>query len=166
MLNQALTTMLAKVVLFAGISLSPVQTACLANNVYHEARGESVMGQAAVAYVTINRAQLTGKSLCATVRADKQFSWVNRGYRVDAESPAYAQAVEIAALAQVNFINNPIGAATHYHSGPRPRWAAEARYIGRIDNHHFYEDVDGRYQRVSENSIGTGADAGGVGNHG
>ena len=48
---------------------------CLSLNVYHEARGEPIQGQLAVAYVTMNRL-VSGRypdSICNVVWQDRQF---------------------------------------------------------------------------------------------
>ena len=51
---------------------------CLARNIYHEARGESLQGQIAVAAVTVNRVLTKGypSSICQVVYQPYQFSWV------------------------------------------------------------------------------------------
>jgi cell wall hydrolase len=68
-----------------------LEKTCLALNVYHEARGESLLGQEAVAYVTIARAreniaEFGGPSICSVVfhrnvREDgkliAEFSWTS-----------------------------------------------------------------------------------------
>jgi N-acetylmuramoyl-L-alanine amidase len=56
---------------------------CLALNVYHEARGETVEGQVAVAMVTMNRAGWDTRNVCPTVYKPRQFSWTHR----DAQPP-------------------------------------------------------------------------------
>lgn len=38
-----------------GIEIDPEQALCLATNVYHEAKGETLAGKSAVAHVTLNR---------------------------------------------------------------------------------------------------------------
>lgn len=50
---------------------------CLAENVYHEARGESVEGQLAVALVTLGRTLFPEypKDVCGVVYQKNQFSW-------------------------------------------------------------------------------------------
>ena len=37
-----------------GVKIDPEQALCLATNVYHEAKGESLAGKSAVAHVTLN----------------------------------------------------------------------------------------------------------------
>lgn len=53
---------------------------CLAQNIYYEARGETVTGQLAVALVTINRLKLEEypPTICKIVYQSKQFSWTRK----------------------------------------------------------------------------------------
>lgn len=52
-----------------------VNIACLANVIWHEARGESQQGQLSVALVVLNRATKRNKSICEVMKELKQFSW-------------------------------------------------------------------------------------------
>lgn len=51
---------------------------CLALNIHHEARGESMKGKIAVGKVTLNRvkSKVFPSSICAVVKQKYQFSWV------------------------------------------------------------------------------------------
>ena len=57
---------------------------CLARNIYHEARGESNLGQRAVAWVTLNRAAHASfpEGICNVVNQPHQFSWVKMKLKV------------------------------------------------------------------------------------
>lgn len=50
---------------------------CLSLNIYHEARGENLAGQRAIAQVTMNRANGKKENICNVVFSPKQFSWTN-----------------------------------------------------------------------------------------
>lgn len=50
---------------------------CLSLNIYHEARGENIAGQYAVALVTMNRAGHDKNKVCKVVLKARQFSWTN-----------------------------------------------------------------------------------------
>lgn len=70
---------------------------CLARNIYFESRGESELGQMAVALVTLNRtvSDKFPRSVCSVVYQKKQFSWVSMKLKItDMES--YHRAREIA----------------------------------------------------------------------
>lgn len=51
---------------------------CMALNVYHEGRGETLMGMQAIARVTNIRAEKMVRNVCAVVFEDSQFSWANQ----------------------------------------------------------------------------------------
>lgn len=53
---------------------------CMAQNIYHEARGESFAGKLAVANVTMNRVHsgIFPNTVCDVVYQRGQFSWVSR----------------------------------------------------------------------------------------
>lgn len=53
---------------------------CLVRNLYHEGRGEVLVGQAFVVKTVINRVRDTKHphSICRVVYQNKQFSWVNQ----------------------------------------------------------------------------------------
>lgn len=72
---------------------------CLAANIYHEARGESTLGQELVAQVTVNRirSRYYLNTACDVVREDRQFSWTQDG-KSDSitDRAAYEKAYKIA----------------------------------------------------------------------
>lgn len=109
-------------------------------NIYHEARGEGVAGMQAVAAVTLNRAAQTGKTICDTVFAPKQFSWANtakgRNKRMTGDtSVVYA----VAAQAMSGTMVDITGGATHYHTKKvKPVWRKALDKIAIINNHIFY----------------------------
>ncbi|WP_419584734.1 cell wall hydrolase, partial [Thiolapillus sp.] len=72
---------------------------CLAQNIYHEARGEPVAGQVAVAYVVLNRVarQIRGTDVCEVVWAPHQFSWTRHPTPIR-DGQAWRQAWQIATL--------------------------------------------------------------------
>lgn len=120
----------------------------LAMNLYHEARGESVAGQVAVAHVVINRAQKRGKSLKEIILQPYQFSWANSGARpsVD-EYEAMLQCFESAAIALNERLEGKnFKGADHYHEKhmkPFPKWATapSMKLIATVGNHIFYKDA-------------------------
>lgn len=142
--------------------------ACLALNIYHEARGEPIEGQRAVAYVTINRAQASGKEVCDVVFEDEQFSWtignkepvfrdgVKVGYKV---VPAYRpnvkseQWLKIKALA-IDVLTHwkrphPYKDLYYFHStSVQPVWSRAKPFKMQIGNHIFYAEQKGiRYDK-------------------
>ena len=117
---------------------------CLALAVYHEARGENLDGQLAVAEVVINRVQDNGfpNNVCAVVMQKDQFSfyWDGKSDK-PRDKAAFATAVNIA---QDALNGNVLGhGATFYHATyVRPYWADLFEPIGRVGKHIFYMELE------------------------
>lgn len=107
---------------------------CLADNVYHEARGEPWRGQVLVARVTLNRA--TNTTICYEVYKHKQFSWtLKKKIRHNRLSPEYYLAWQAANAARS--YQHP---ATFYHNTKvSPRWAKSLVFLEKFNNHIFYK---------------------------
>lgn len=113
---------------------------CLAGAVYFESRGESLVGQLAVAHVVINRAQSGRfpKSLCGVVHQRSQFSFV-RGGKMPAirEGAQWNNAIAIAQIARDGSWKNHAPGALFFHARyVSPGWRKTR--IAQIDNHIFY----------------------------
>ncbi len=114
---------------------------CLADNIYHEARGEPVEGQIAVAQVTLNRARLQSKSICAIVYQPGQFSWVGKAKEVARNSPIWVDAKLIAlGVLRGHYFITELAKATFYHATyiRPPYWARTKEVIIEIGRHRFY----------------------------
>lgn len=113
---------------------------CMLKNIYHEARGEGVVGMQAVAAVTLNRASQTGKTICDTVYAPKQFSWANTAKGRDKPITGDTATVyAVAAQAMTGAMQDITGGATHYHTKKvKPIWRKSLDKVGTINNHIFY----------------------------
>lgn len=113
---------------------------CLAGAVYFESRGESLVGQLAVAHVVINRAK-SGRfpaSLCGVVHQKSQFSFVRGGKMPAVRNAAqWDNAVAIAQIARDgSWKNNAPGALFFHARHVSPGWRKTR--IAQIDNHIFY----------------------------
>ncbi|MDK2761877.1 MAG: cell wall hydrolase [Sphingopyxis sp.] len=113
---------------------------CLAGAVYFESRGESLVGQLAVAHVVINRAQSGRfpKSLCGVVYQKSQFSFV-RGGKLPAirNAAQWKNAVAIAQIAREGSWKTRAPGALFFHARyVSPGWRKTR--IAQIDNHIFY----------------------------
>jgi spore germination cell wall hydrolase CwlJ-like protein len=113
---------------------------CLAGAVYFESRGESLMGQLAVAHVVINRAQ-SGRfptSLCGVVHQKSQFSFVKGGQMPAVrEGAQWNNAIAIAQIARDGSWKNHAPGALFFHARHvSPGWRKTR--IAQIDNHIFY----------------------------
>jgi N-acetylmuramoyl-L-alanine amidase len=113
---------------------------CLATAVYWESKGEPLDGQLAVAQVILNRVEdgRFGPSICAVVKAPKQFSFVRGGALpapVAKEQWKTAQAIATIALADAWQEIAPD--ATHFHATRvSPGW--KLRRVASVGNHVFY----------------------------
>lgn len=115
---------------------------CLALNVYHEARGEPLDGQIAVAYVTHKRAGGDQKRYCQEVYRKGQFSWTadRARLKVDKASPQWRNAVAVAQTFM--HFSDPTKGATHYHAKRvRPEWRKSMMLLARIGQHVFYKEA-------------------------
>ena len=119
------------------------QANCIAVAVYHEARGESLEGQMAVAKVIMNRAA-SGKypaSWCAVVKQPWQFSFVHHGQfpSVDQSSDAWRKAVGVTRLTVANAVQSVPTDCLWYHADyVAPSWGRNLTRVEKIGAHIFY----------------------------
>ncbi len=122
---------------------------CLALNIYHEARGESLDGQVAVAQVVMNRvgdAEFPSR-VCEVVRQggerprDRcQFSWWcdGRGDRPD-DLAAWIGSKDLARRILAGSLDDPTGGALWYHADHvSPNWDMDIIRQAKIGRHVFY----------------------------
>ena len=138
---------------------------CLALNVYHEARGEPVQGQVAVAFVTLNRVHQQDSTVCKVVFEHKQFSWTNERFvlkkvkhgkkcsTIKVANPewdkrylhvkhnrAWEQAVYVAEYALRHNKNDITKGCTLYHATyVNPYWRTAYQQVMQIGQHIFYK---------------------------
>jgi N-acetylmuramoyl-L-alanine amidase len=121
--------------------LSEDELGCLVANVYHESRGESLIGQAVVAHVTLNRVKspFYPDTVCGVVWQPGQFSWTEDG-RSDrmTDLDAIGKAVDIALAASRSKIKDPTGGALHFyaHDRVKPYWSSRG-YRLIVGEHTF-----------------------------
>lgn len=116
---------------------------CLATAVYHEARGEPLSGQLAVAQVIINRSEdrRFPSSYCGVVRQPSQFSFVKRGRMPGARtgSTAWHNAQAVARIAHRGLWDSEVGDALYFHAKyVKPSWSHRKVTTATIDTHIFY----------------------------
>lgn len=115
--------------------------ACVAENVYHEARGESPEGMVAVGWVVLNRSRDWGGKPCKVVRERSgsvcQFSWVCTNPRAPRGVDWSRSKAVASALMTVGGVPDPTGGATFFSvCGRRP--ARNLRQTARIGAHCFF----------------------------
>jgi len=130
------------------------ETYCLAENIYHEARGEPVDGMIAVALVTKNRVERHRfpDTFCEVVYEKGQFSWTleKRKPRVT-NSKAWLTATMIAARVVTGDFDYSGFVADHYVNLKKadPAWRHKMTFQGRIGDHWFYVEKRRRVQVAS-----------------
>lgn len=124
---------------------------CLAVNIYHEARSETIPGQYAVALVTMNRAGHDHTKVCHEIFKPQQFSWTGGVTRISSgwsipksmtpTGDAWDRAVRISAWTLAGNMPDFTRGSTHYHTkAVRPVWAAKLHKTKEIGFHKFYVD--------------------------
>jgi len=127
-----------------------VEIDCLAENIYFEARGESLDGQYAIAEVTLNRVRSPyfPKTICGVVHDTRwdplrrryvgQFSWTELEHG-EPWGPKWQQAISVANAVYNDTYMPLVPDALYYHATRvRPYWANDRRVVARIGNHIFY----------------------------
>ena len=138
-------------------TISAADRECLAQNIYHEARGETIAGQVAVAWVTLNRMEASKfpMSICGVVKQARtdsngnplrnqcQFSWYcdgksdrigNQREWEDSQLIADVVLIDWARADQ-----SPVDNATFYHADyVEPYWASAFTQVAQVDSHIFY----------------------------
>lgn len=124
---------------------------CLALNVYHEARGEPLMGQVAVALVTMNRAADDPSKVCSVVTERKQFSWTNglvvkingmpllKPAGMPTNEAAWNRALGVAQVVLSGWMIDVTHGANFYHATRvSPNWRSAMGQTKVIGKHIFY----------------------------
>ncbi|MEJ2325527.1 MAG: cell wall hydrolase [Gammaproteobacteria bacterium] len=127
------------------------QIHCLAMNIYHEARGEPIAGQYAVAEVTLNRSRSREfpSSICRVVyqkhwNAKRKeniyaFSWAGMSLPTNTNSAAWRQALQIARTVLTGDQIPTLRGALFYHSiDIKPGWSRRHKRVAIIGHHIFY----------------------------
>lgn len=126
---------------------------CLALNLYHEARGEPLIGQIAVAEVVLNRVNSPKfpNTVCDVVKQGQysgttpirhkcQFSWWCDGKSDKPTNESeWEQAVNIASILLDKPHIDIVEGSMYYHTtSVSPYWANHYEKVVTIDNHIFY----------------------------
>lgn len=136
------------------VKLAEGEKLCLAQAIYHEARGESRDGQLAVANVIINRAMSKKypSSICGVVfqNADKgrykcQFTFACDGRSdMGKERAAWNRSVKMAEAAFYQYQQGerpgviPNSALFYHTTSVAPKWSRTFRRVAAIGSHVFY----------------------------
>lgn len=121
----------------------------LIQNVLHEGRGESLLGQLAILEVVYERTYRADfqDSASSVIYQPYQFSWTIEGHPIgvptDEEELAAAQLVYT--YLYDGLPDSPVKGATHYLNPDvipehlLPNWYYVYDFVGRVGNHEFYK---------------------------
>lgn len=143
---------------FGDIEISKDEMRCLVQNIYHEARGEDIMGMFGVAYVTLNRVESPAfpDTICGVVRQGVyrdgqpvkhkcQFSWWCDGRSDKMKEKTILSEVRGVALDTImtyQDVPDPTNGALFYHTTEvNPYWADVFSEVAVIGNHIYYDGV-------------------------
>lgn len=117
---------------------------CLTQNIYWESRGESLTGQAAIAWVTLNRVTSDAfpDTVCAVVWQRHQFGWTSQGQRKlqDTHSLQRARTIALMVVDSYRTGADPTHGSTYFHEvNSRPSWGRKFMKMVRIGQHIFYK---------------------------
>jgi spore germination cell wall hydrolase CwlJ-like protein len=120
---------------------SEKQLNCLAQNIYHESRGEPIKGQLAVAFVTLNRVEDSRwpDNICSVVFQKGQFVWTPRKPSIR-EPTAWQRANYLAKQAvALHSAGEDNTQGSVYFDGARRKQRYHKQMMVRIGNHSFYQ---------------------------
>ena len=117
--------------------------ACMAANIYYEARSEPLLGKISVGYVTLNRSidKKFPDTICEVVAQPSQFSWYNDRTKVHyiKEPKQWKNAVRLSRAIIAGSIEDPTEGALYYHrEDVYPVWSNHVAYATQIGVHKFY----------------------------
>lgn len=114
------------------LDLPPTQIVCIAQAVYHEARGESDLGKRAVAHVIINRSKKRGMTPCAIIRQPNQFQFK---LKAKYSGKDWNRAYQVATYPG----GDPTAGALYFRSGKIHGSWGRLRLTTAIGGHNFYK---------------------------
>lgn len=113
---------------------------CLAQAMYHEARGEDEIGMIAVGSVIMRRAHYDERRVCSVIHKPYQFSYLGKAKAAKPDDliPFYFIAWKVSK----GYYSDPTHGATHYcHTRLGNPW--KMKLTAKIGNHYFYKDTYG-----------------------
>jgi hypothetical protein len=133
------------------IELDRKQLGCLQRALYFEARGEGVLGLAAVAHVALNRVgtRPSRATVCDVVREPGQFAPYLTGEPDEAdlaqpEDDATRLAIETAAQVMAGYLPDPSRGGRYFYAPAVlkvvPAWAKGMKETARVGGHRFFAE--------------------------
>ena len=127
---------------------------CMALNMYHEAKNQSMLGQLAVGQVVMNRVEdkRFPDNVCdvahqglyhkngVPVRHKCSFSyWCDGKKEIITDMDAWLRAISVTQMVLSGITLESVSDATHYHANyVNPFWSKDAELLDQIGRHKFY----------------------------
>lgn len=122
------------------------QVKCLADNIYHEARGEPVEGQMLVGYTVLNRVKdkRWANTICGVVYQKYQFSWTTvKPHPAIKDKDAYKDIYKLAQIMVKDKHKKEMTGVNHYLRCDwrnKVSWWKQMKFVGKEGDHCFYSD--------------------------
>jgi len=136
----------------SSVELNVDEVRCLSENIWHESRSESAVGQAAVAWATRNRVndRRHPDTYCEVVYERSQFSWtlVKDAHVSITKKPdriAWIHAVETAIMVMSGLVDDPTDGSDHFLAKKSlrrlPTWYKDMDVVVKLGRHTFYREA-------------------------
>ena len=111
---------------------------CMAEAIYYEARGETLLGKTAVGHVILNRIKKGyGDNPCEIIASKKQFSWYGKNYPIK-ERTKWNECLSLSRKILTNETIDPTYGSIFFHEKNLcPNW--KYKRVVAIDSHIFYK---------------------------
>ena len=118
-----------------------IAATCLALALFHEARGEPIMGQLMVAKVIVNRvaSDRFPDTICDVIMQHRQFSFVRNGkFPKPKDQKSWKSSQDLANQILEDKRILPQSVADHYHTASvRPVWRKDLHRVSKVGKHIF-----------------------------
>lgn len=140
-----LATLLLPSLAFGSVSVSSDDLKCLTDNLYFEAAGEPIAGQALVGHSVINRVKdkRWKDSVCEVIYQPKQYSWTLSPTKEidDFRTYQFLESLAFTLLSNMD-AEEATGVTNYLRCDHRDQvdWWKSMDFLGRIGDHCFYKD--------------------------
>jgi len=111
---------------------------CMAVNLFHEGRGEPILGQVAIIHTVRNRAQGKPENVCKVVYAHAQFSWTLNNPGIKASDLKKFDEILHTCVIAWQFSDITSGSDHYHHTSIKPYWTKKMKRTMQIGQHVFY----------------------------
>lgn len=140
-----LTLLLIPSICFGSTTVNSDDLKCMTDNLYFEAAGEPILGQAMVGHSVINRVKDSRwkDSVCGVIYQPKQYSWTLSPTKEIDDFKTYQFLESLAFTLLSNMDSQEATGVTNYlrcDVRDKVDWWKDMTFLGRIGDHCFYKD--------------------------